>query len=385
MAVNPQFRCWVDDTGDIWVAPGTVICPADRSVHQLAPGTLPAASLTASPRRPASRPFATPQGDTLVGGSGNNTTTAPTIANTLVAAGLFRPTASATWTAHLLGNWTITLNLDGSADISDGTDIVASVAAASCTLAPYGTFAATTYGKDTYNSGNPFDIEVTYEGGGTIPAAAVTATSGTMQTGTYSADSFQAFTSDDDGDWSLAIADDGSAEIADATDIVATRLAGYAGPTDPRGIYIPTDYGRNTYNAGDDFSVVVYRAGGDPILGTVYITITETAPGIVGSVSGPFFAVSLPADSPPDYHVPIAEVTADGPVQILDGPVWWGPVVAPTFAVADLPSAATAGSGSRAFVSDSNTTLAAGLGATVAGGGAYFVPVFSDGTNWIIG
>jgi hypothetical protein len=54
-------------------------------------------------------------------------------------------------------------------------------------------------------------------------------------------------------------------------------------------------------------------------------------------------------------------------------------------AVAALVSAATAGLGARAFVTDATSTLTAGIGATVAGGGSNKVPVYSDGTNWIIG
>lgn len=52
------------------------------------------------------------------------------------------------------------------------------------------------------------------------------------------------------------------------------------------------------------------------------------------------------------------------------------------FTVAGLPSASTAGAGARAFVSDANATTFA---ATVAGGGANNIPVYSDGTNWKIG
>jgi hypothetical protein len=48
--------------------------------------------------------------------------------------------------------------------------------------------------------------------------------------------------------------------------------------------------------------------------------------------------------------------------------------------VAKLPLAATAGA--RAYVSDANATV---FGAVVAGGGANFVPVYSDGTNWRVG
>jgi hypothetical protein len=50
--------------------------------------------------------------------------------------------------------------------------------------------------------------------------------------------------------------------------------------------------------------------------------------------------------------------------------------------VANLPSAATAGAGARAMVTDSNTAT---FNATVAGGGANIVPVFSNGTNWKVG
>jgi len=50
--------------------------------------------------------------------------------------------------------------------------------------------------------------------------------------------------------------------------------------------------------------------------------------------------------------------------------------------VADLPSASTAGVGSRAFVTDSSVST---FGTTVAGGGSTKVPVYSDGTNWRVG
>lgn len=50
--------------------------------------------------------------------------------------------------------------------------------------------------------------------------------------------------------------------------------------------------------------------------------------------------------------------------------------------VATLPLAATAGAGTRAFVTDANATTFASI---VVGGGANGVPVYSDGTNWRIG
>ena len=50
--------------------------------------------------------------------------------------------------------------------------------------------------------------------------------------------------------------------------------------------------------------------------------------------------------------------------------------------VANLPSAATVGVGSRSFVTDSSVST---FGSTVAGGGSTKVPVYSDGTNWKVG
>jgi hypothetical protein len=52
------------------------------------------------------------------------------------------------------------------------------------------------------------------------------------------------------------------------------------------------------------------------------------------------------------------------------------------YTVATLPSAATSGTGARAFVSDA---LAPVFGSTVASGGAVKMPVYSDGTDWKIG
>lgn len=55
-----------------------------------------------------------------------------------------------------------------------------------------------------------------------------------------------------------------------------------------------------------------------------------------------------------------------------------------TFTVATLP-AASLGDGIETYVSDSNATLAAGHGNTVAGGGSNYVPVYSRGGAWLIG
>jgi len=55
------------------------------------------------------------------------------------------------------------------------------------------------------------------------------------------------------------------------------------------------------------------------------------------------------------------------------------------YTVGTLPTASVALAGTRAAVSDSNAAYTAGIGATVAAGGAYIVPVFCNGVNWLIG
>jgi hypothetical protein len=57
-----------------------------------------------------------------------------------------------------------------------------------------------------------------------------------------------------------------------------------------------------------------------------------------------------------------------------------------TYTVAQLPAASSALIGTRAVVTDSNAaSYTAGIGATVAAGGSTVVPVFCNGTNWLIG
>ena len=68
-----------------------------------------------------------------------------------------------------------------------------------------------------------------------------------------------------------------------------------------------------------------------------------------------------------------------------DGSTGVGYFKSPPVTVSALPAAATAGAGTRGFVSDSTVAASGNFGATVTGGGSNNVPVFSDGTNWLIG
>lgn len=59
------------------------------------------------------------------------------------------------------------------------------------------------------------------------------------------------------------------------------------------------------------------------------------------------------------------------------------PVTAPAYTVATLPAAASYPY-SFAFVTDSTATAITGLGLAPVGGGGNKVPVFSDGTSWLV-
>lgn len=59
-----------------------------------------------------------------------------------------------------------------------------------------------------------------------------------------------------------------------------------------------------------------------------------------------------------------------------------GTIKAKSYTVATLPSAATVGAGSAAFVTDAMTAYGLATGGTVVGGGSSFSRVTSDGSNW---
>lgn len=61
-----------------------------------------------------------------------------------------------------------------------------------------------------------------------------------------------------------------------------------------------------------------------------------------------------------------------------------GPVRTAQYTVGTLPSAAGAGTGALGFVTDATLTAITGLGLAPVGGGTNKVPVYSDGSSWIV-
>jgi len=76
------------------------------------------------------------------------------------------------------------------------------------------------------------------------------------------------------------------------------------------------------------------------------------------------------------------ERASAGVVKIADGSTGTGYIKQVPVLVSQLPAPGTVGAGTRGFVSDATSTTFA---AAPVGGGANTVPVYSDGTNWLIG
>lgn len=116
------------------------------------------------------------------------------------------------------------------------------------------------------------------------------------------------------------------------------------------------------------------RAGTDTNIGGANLTIQS------GTGTGTGTPSTLLLKSP------VATTTGTGAQTQTTGlTINVGTAVLTNYLVANLPAAATAGAGATAFVTDATNTIIVGLGLTVVGGGSNKVPVYSDGTNWIVG
>jgi hypothetical protein len=132
-----------------------------------------------------------------------------------------------------------------------------------------------------------------------------------------------------------------------------------------------------TTHTGTTVSVTGNITGGN-ILGTlVGGAITGTTMSATGNITGGNVLGGANVNA----------TTHTGTTVSVSGTITGGNVVATTVRttptiVGSLPAAATAGAGSRAFVTDATSIT---FGATAVGGAANNMPVFSNGTAWLIG
>jgi len=319
-APSRQFECSIDKDGNIYMAAGSVLNPKHGQVFTIADLAISSAR-PALPNLNGERSFLGPRPVVFLGGNGRNIS-ATTTGGTLVPVGIFRPTVPDTFEGTFANGFSIVFDAGtGDAAITDGTIDVAT--GSGFTLAPVGTFSSTAAGETAYNGGSPFTITTDTETGGAIPGCLVNATTSLIAADEFTATDTQHFTGATLTGWVLVIAGDGSAVINDGTDDVASRASGLA--YDPAGSYISTSYGAATWgDDGEAFTIYVQGLSAFPVEGWVYCQITESAPGEISGVTGPFFGASVPDNAGDNFFVPIAYSDGLGGLQQLhEGSIHW--------------------------------------------------------------
>lgn len=152
-------------------------------------------------------------------------------------------------------------------------------------------------------------------------SATVSITSGTAQSGNYTETDWLTWTSDDDADFTITVNNDGTADFADATNIIAERTA--AIERQPQGVYTSTTYGADTYNDGAPFTVTVGYTPPNPLQFYVWVEIAISG-GNFNGASGPFIGASLPANAAHLRVIPFFYSDGNGVAkQIENGPIIW--------------------------------------------------------------
>jgi hypothetical protein len=169
-----------------------------------------------------------------------------------------------------------------------------------------------------YNDGT-YDITVTVETNRST--ITTTATSGAVQVGNFVETDWLTWTSEDDSDFTVTVNNDGTADLSDATDIIASRATELI--RQPQGIYQSTSYGADTYNNGAAFLFTIGNAPAMPQYSFVWVEI-ELLAGAFVAATGPFIGASLPANSATLEVYPIGFSNGSGVVkQIHEGPIIW--------------------------------------------------------------
>jgi hypothetical protein len=146
---------------------------------------------------------------------------------------------------------------------------------------------------------------------------------------------------------------------------------GASGATRPRNIYVGSvTYSTLGFRMGRDYEIRWTVSNSDPTAGA---QLTLRA----GSFAADALCIGGVSNSFP-------AITRNGAGISITGGAGGSTahIKVPGVTVANLPAAATAGAGARAFVTDA---LAPVFGSAVAGSGAVNVPVYSDGAAWNVG
>ena len=142
--------------------------------------------------------------------------------------------------------------------------------------------------------------------------------------------------------------------------------------------------GKIKLGTGGDLEI--FHSGSDSYIddvGVGNLNIRGSANLNLQKYSGETFVTCVADGSVSVYHDNVVKLTTTASGVNVSGVIQHSVYTVATLASSIGPSFLAAGM--RAFVSDSANTLASHHGQTVAGGGANFVPVFYNGTNWIVG
>jgi hypothetical protein len=304
-----DFLCNIDEFGNIYVNPGSVIdsTQSPTAFFTVGGNVEQGATGIGGYRLP------TIYNSVPIGGAGDSLISTSTITATLSPVGCFVRLSQLEWRDQY-GN---TLSWDGStgAEIADATDVIADITAAG---APEGTYTLTTYGEDTFNGGSPGTLSLAYDGTAPTTVCSVGKDYGTAQAGQYTRTAWGIWESDDDPNFTINLQADTTSEISDATDVLAIRAAGSS--SNPSGTYVATSYGETTYGDGSTFNLFVSYNLAMPIAGYGYIELVLSS-GSVASVRGPFFASSLPANSSTLEVIPVCYSNGTTLIQIQKGTV----------------------------------------------------------------
>jgi hypothetical protein len=304
-----QFQASIDRWGNLWIAKGWVYAYGGQQLMES--GSDP--NLQISPAGGISytegNAATTPSGTAFIGGSGANLIATASMA-------LDNPDAQQDILGFYMQEWDdafrnvnnkdATLEVTSATDamIYDGTNTVAEWASGDD--APLGVYAATTYGKDTYNAGVAFNITITEEiTGGRVPGAAdVEFSAGTAEGGGYFPSAATTFVNVV-SDWTLTIDYDGVAEIKHLGNVVAIRSPlEYYIHADPGGTYESTAYGEDNFNSGEPFTARVTQRNRYPRSGYAIVQCNISSGDLI-SVAKPFFSTSIPANTSTETYVPI--------------------------------------------------------------------------------
>jgi len=322
-----QFATYLDADGNLWMNAGTVQCFHGTTTDVFHVGRGGRVMMGARGGMNAFRPVAK-GGTSLQGGSGRNANVSGGPAGTLVPQGFFQAVGPNQWSGPR-GAMLAFDPGDGSAQLHDGTDVLATLAAGGATVAPYGTFASTPYG-DGLNGSVPFTVAVSYEGSPVAwPARDVhfTPHAGTAPPGKYLRSGWQSWQHETDMTWTMTLDENGAGTLADGTGVVATRRADPERIYDASGTWIATPYGKIVFHGDEEWSADVTESLAFPIAGHLYLELVldETTREVL-SVNGPFFQAVLPSNGPASAIARIAESDGLGGVdQIQEGPVYWKP------------------------------------------------------------